>query len=301
MTKHLLLYIGLSALAFGAILFGSYNLLPHWFPSVLGSESHLDTDSQLAILILLSGATASCVTAVLAGATSVFSALYQIRALRDLEVHKGSVLEKIEDVRASAAQRLEVQRGDILDKVETKKAKSVEELEGIRKDSAKELEGIKSAYSAELENTKNSFASQLDAKRQQLADELSLERLRIEQSHRNLDALLKAVSEYRVAVSSLGTGTFNSDLANECAKRLKMAMDFVSSNSALYHALESFRQRGVYIIDRAKRLSSEEQYRKLWSESPGGESRALGVAFGADAENVKALLIAEDERALRGH
>jgi hypothetical protein len=128
-----------------------------------------------------------------------------------------------------------------------------------------------------------------------------LERLRIEKSHRNLDALLKAVSEYRAAVGSLASRKLDRDLANECAKKLNMAMDFVSSNSGLYHALESFRQRGVYLVDRADGLSTEEEYRNLWCESPSGESHALGVSFAADAENVKALLMAEDERVLRGH
>jgi len=108
MMKHVLLYVAVLAFIFLIILFGSYYLLPHWFPSLLGSRSNLDRDSQLAILKLLSGAVASFVTAVLAGATSVFSALYQIRASRDLETRKGEVLGEIEEVRASAAERLEV-------------------------------------------------------------------------------------------------------------------------------------------------------------------------------------------------
>jgi len=301
MIKHVLLYVAVLAFIFLIILFGSYYLLPHWFPSLLGSRSNLDRDSQLAILKLLSGAVASFVTAVLASATSVFSALYQIRASRDLETRKGEVLGEIEEVRASAAERLEVQRGNILDNIGTQKTNSAAELEGIRKESAKELEGLKKDYATELENHKNSHAGQLDARKQQLADELGLERLRIEKSHRSLDALLKAASEYRAAVGSLASGKLDRDLANECAKKLNMAMDFVSSNSALYHALESFRQRGVYLVDRADGLSSEEEYRNLWCESPSGESRALGVSFAVDAENVNALLMAEDERVLRGH
>jgi len=299
--KHVLLYVAVLAFIFLIILFGNYYLLPHWFPSLLGSRSNLDRDSQLAILKLLSGAVASFVTAVLAGATSIFSALYQIRASRDLETRKGEVLGEIEEVRASAAERLEVQRGNILDNIGTQKTNSAVELEGIRKESAKELEGMKKDYATELENHKNSLAGQLDAQKQQLASELGLERLRIEKSHRSLDALLKAVSEYRAAVGSLASGKLDRDLANECDKKLNMAMDFVSSNSALYHALESFRQRGVYLVDRANGLSSEEEYGNLWREPPSGESRALGVSFAADAENVKALLMAEDERVLRGH
>jgi uncharacterized tellurite resistance protein B-like protein len=156
-------------------------------------------------------------------------------------------------VRASAAQRLDVQRGSILEIIETKKANSAAELERIRKELAKELE----------------------------------------KSHSNLDAILKAVSEYRAAVGSLASGKIDRDLANECAGKLNLAMDFVSSNSALYHALESFRQRGIDLVDRADGLSSEEEYRSLW--------RALGVSFAADAENLKALLMAVDERVLRGH
>src|SRR5271166_3507550 len=190
MTKHIFLYIGILALTFVVILLVSYYLLPHWFPRALGSEIQPDRDTQQAILKLLSGAAASIVTAVLAGAISVFNLQYQIRAQRDFEMRKDDVLQKIEDVSASAAQRLEVQRGDILDNIETKKGRSAEELEGIRKDSAKELEGIKSNYAADLENDKNSLASQLAAQKQQFADELSLERLRIEQSHRNLDTVL---------------------------------------------------------------------------------------------------------------
>jgi hypothetical protein len=199
MTRHIFIYIGILALAFVVILFGSYYLLPHWFPRALGSESQPDRDTQQAILKLLSGAAASFVTAVLAGAISVFNLQYQIRAQRDFEKHKRDILQEIDNVSASAAQRLEVQRGDILDNIETKKAKSAEELEGIRKDSARELEGIKSTYTAELESHKSSLAGQLATQKQQFADELSLERLRIEQSHRNLDTVLTAVSEYRAS------------------------------------------------------------------------------------------------------
>jgi hypothetical protein len=231
--------------------------------------------------------------AVLVSATSVFNVLYQIRANRDLETRKGEILEKIEEVRASAAQRLDVQRGSILEIIETKKANSAAELERIRKESAKELERIKTDYVTELENRKNSLAGQLDDQKQQLGRELGKERLRIEKSHSNLDAILKAVSEYRAAVGSLASGKIDRDLANECAGKLNLAMDFVSSNSALYHALESFRQRGIDLVDRADGLSSEEEYRSLW--------RALGVSFAADAENLKALLMAVDERVLRGH
>ena len=43
----------------------------------------------------------------------------------------------------------------------------------------------------ELENRKNSLAGQLDDQKQQLGRELGLERLRIEKSHSNLDAILK--------------------------------------------------------------------------------------------------------------
>src|SRR5208282_3459050 len=127
MTRHIFIYVGILALAFVVTLFGSYYLLPHWFPRALGSESQPDRDTQQAILKLLSGATASFVTAVLAGAISVFNLQYQIRVQRDFEKHNRDILQEIDDVSASAAQRLEVQRGDILDNIETKKAKSAEE------------------------------------------------------------------------------------------------------------------------------------------------------------------------------
>jgi len=293
MIKRVLFYVAVLGFIFLVILFSGYYLLPHWFPSLVGWRSHLDRDSQIAILKLISAAVAFFVMAVLTSATSVFNVLYQIRANRDLQTRKGEILEKIEEVRASAAQRLDVQRGSILEIIETKKANSAAELERIRKESAKELEGIKTEYVTELENRKNSLAGQLDDQKQQLGRELGLERLRIEKSHSNLDAILKAVSEYRAAVGSLASGKIDRDLANECAGKLNLAMDFVSSNSALYHALESFRQRGIDLVDRADGLSSEEEYRSLW--------RALGVSFAADAENLKALLMAVDERVLRGH
>jgi hypothetical protein len=122
MTRHIFIYIGILALTFVVILFGSYYLLPHWFPRALGSESQPDRDTQQAILKLLSGAAASFVAAVLAGATSVFILKYQIRAQRDLEMLKDDILQKIEEVSASAAQRLEVRRGDILGNIETKRS-----------------------------------------------------------------------------------------------------------------------------------------------------------------------------------
>jgi hypothetical protein len=293
MIKHVLFYVAVLCFIFLVILFSSYYLLPYWFPSLLGWQSHLDSDSQMAILKLISATVAFSGMAVLAGATSVFSVLYQIHANRDLEARKGEILEKIEEARASAAQRLDVQRGSILEIMETKKTNSAAELERIQKESVKELEGIKTGYATELETRKNSLAGQLDDQKQQLGRELGTEHLRIEKSHRNLDALLKAVSEYRAAVGSLASGKIDRDLATECAGKLNLAMDFVSSNSALYHALESFRQRGVELVDRADGLSSEEEYRSLW--------RALGVSFAADAENLKALLMAVDERVLRGH
>jgi len=46
MIKHILLYVAVLAFIFLIILFGSYYLLPRWFPSLLGSQSQLDKDSQ---------------------------------------------------------------------------------------------------------------------------------------------------------------------------------------------------------------------------------------------------------------
>jgi hypothetical protein len=293
MLKNTVLYIAVLLFVFLVVLFGSRYLLPQWFPSLLGWRSRLDRDSEIAILKLISATIAFFVMAVLAGATSVFNVLYQIQANRDLEARKGVILEKIEEARASASQRLDVQRGSILENIETKKANSAAELDRIRNESAKELEQLKKDYVVGLENHKNSLAGQLDAQKRQLGAELGAERLRIEKLHRNLDALLKAVSEYRAAVGSLASGKFEGDLANECAGKLNSAMDFISSNAALYHALETFRRKGIYIVDGANGLSSEEEYRNIW--------RALGVSFDADAENLKALLMAEDERVLRGH
>jgi hypothetical protein len=293
MLKNTIIYVAVLVFIFLMILFGGHYLLPHWFPSLFGWRSHLDRDSQTAILKLTAAAVAFFVTAVLAGSTSVFNVLYQIQANRDLDTRQGVILEKIEEARAAAAQRLDVQRGSILENIETKKANSAAELERIRSESSKELEGIKNTYAADLENRKDLFAEQLDAQKKQLGSELGLERLRIERSHSNLDALLKAVGEYRGAVGSLASGKFDKGLADECSGKLNLAMDFVSSNSALYHALETFRRKGTYIVDGANGLSSEEEYRNLW--------RALGVSFAADAENLKALLMVEDERVLRGH
>jgi hypothetical protein len=293
MLRNTIIYVAVLLVIFLVILFGGRYLLPHWLPSLLGWRSHLDKDSQTAILKLTAAAVAFFVTAVLAGSTSVFNVLYQIQANRDLETRQGVILEKIEEARAFAAQRLDVQRGSILENIETKKANSVTELERIRNESAKDLEGLKKDYAADLESRKNSLADQLDTQKQQLGNEISLERLRIEKSHNNLDAILKAVSEYRAAIGTLVFGKFDMDLANECAGKLSLASDFISSNSALYHASETFRRKGLYIVDGAKGLSSEEEYKNLW--------RAMGASFAADAENLRALLLAEDERVLRGH
>jgi hypothetical protein len=293
MLKNTIIYVVILVFIFLAILFGGHHLLPHWFPSLFGWRSHLDRDSQTAILKLTAAAVAFFVTAVLAGSTSVFNVLYQMQANRDLETRQGVILEKIEEARASAAQRLDVQRGSILENIETKKTNSATELERIRSESAKELEGIKKDYAGDLERHKNLLAGQLDAQKQQLGSELGLERLRIEKTHSSLDAILKAVSEYRAAIYFLSSGRFDMDLAKECAGKLSLASDFVSSNAALYHALETFRRKGLYIVDGANGLSREEEYKNHW--------RALGVSFAADAENLRALLMAEDERVLRGH
>jgi hypothetical protein len=293
MLRNTILYVALLVFVFLVVLFGGHYLLPHWFPRLFGWRNHLDRDSQAAILKLTASAVAFFVAAVLAGSTSVFNVLYQIQANRDLQTQQGVILQKIEEARASAAQRLDVQRGSILENIEAKKANSAADLERIRSESAKEIEELKKGYAAELENHKNSLASQLDAQKQHLGSELGLERLRIEKAHSNLDAILKAVGGYRAAVGSLALGKFEKDLANECSDNLSLAMDFVSSNSALYHTLETFRRKGLYIVDGANGLNSEEEYKNLW--------RALGVSFADDAENLKALLTAEDERVLRGH
>ena len=134
MIKHVLFYIAVLGFIFIVILFSGYYLLPHWFPSLLGWRSHLDRDSQISILKLISAAVAFFVIAVLASATSVFNVLYQIHANRGLETRKSEILEEIEEVRASAAQRLDVQRGSILEIIETMKANSAAEFERIRKE-----------------------------------------------------------------------------------------------------------------------------------------------------------------------
>jgi hypothetical protein len=85
MIKRVLFYVAVLGFIFLLTLFSGYYLLPHWFPSLLGWRSHLDRDSQIAILKLISATVAFFVMAVLASATSVFNVLYQIRANRDLE------------------------------------------------------------------------------------------------------------------------------------------------------------------------------------------------------------------------
>jgi gas vesicle protein len=167
----------------------------------------------------------------------------------------------------------------------------------------KDLETHKGEILKVLEDKKNELAGQLDTQRQKLGHELGLKRKDIEDAFSQITSLRDAVTAYRHAVGALRRGEFEAEEADATAKDLDLAMAFFQSNTALYQALDSFRQRGLYLRERAARIETPNGQRNLWREpsKAAADGGALsGPRFAADGENVFALLSAERERLVKG-
>lgn len=240
----------------------------------------------------MSAAVASMITAIVAGGTSVILVSRQLEANKELEDHKGRILNEIEEKRISATNSLEDKRVSATSALEDKKISATLNLEDKR---------ISATNS--LEDKRIGAATDLDERKQRLGHELGLERIRIETSHQQVVAAVKAISEYRRAVNSLARGEFDKDDATELVNELDVSIAFLRSNAGLYSAVELFRHRGLYLVERAEALVTREEQMNLWREASREATdgnKALGVCFAADAEKLIHRLKAEDEAILKG-
>jgi hypothetical protein len=188
---------------------------------------------------------------------------YQLQANRELETHKGNIIE---------------------------------DLDKKRNDLAVSLDTHRNTLAGTLEEKKNELAGQLDTQRQELGLDIAMRRLRIDTSLAQLGALSSAAVAYKYEVGALRRGEFEDDEAATKAKDLDLAidgMDVFTGDDPLRRALESFRQRGTYLIERAARIGTPEGQRNLWreiSKAAADNGEPLGPLFGADGKTVRDLL-----------
>lgn len=162
-----------------------------------------------------------------------------------------------------------------------------------------ELDHKKNDLAGELETHKNNLAGQLDKQRQELGFDLALKRLQIETTLAQLASLTNAVGAYRYGVGALRRGEFDEEDASARAKDLDLAMNSLDAGGPLYQALDAFRQRGLYLVERASRIETSTGQRNLWrepSKAVADIGEPLGPLFAADGEKVRALLSAERTR-----
>ncbi|MPR06185.1 hypothetical protein [Microvirga tunisiensis] len=167
-----------------------------------------------------------------------------------------------------------------------------------------ELEDKKFSLSKDLEAHKNVLAAELDKKKQELGFDLDRERKEFDASYSRTMALHDAISEYRQAVNALRLGLFERERADAAKVGLDAAVDFFPQGTALRAALESFRQRGLYLTERSDRVETPEGQRKLWrepSKHPKDAGAELGRLFAADAELALSLLRGKRQRLVEGH
>jgi len=269
-----------AVIVFAAVAATSYSALPHLLPALFTSQNPTETARQLELLKVLSGALAAAVTGLLAAGNSMLMIGRQLSANKDLETHKGEILRALED----------------------KKSTLAKELENEKTGYVRSLEDHKNGLATTLEARKNELAGQLDTQRQELAHELGLRRLEIEDAFSQITSLRDAVTAYRYTVGELRRGEFNPEAAAATRKTLDHAMDCSKSNAALYGGLETFRQRGLFLEERAERIETRAGQRNLWREpskvtEDGGAP--LGPRFAANAEMVLGLLSTERERVLK--
>ena len=273
--------IVLAILAFAAVAAASYFALPYLLPALFVAQNQFELSKELELLKVLSGVVAAAITALLAAGNSMLMIGRQLRASKDLETHKGQILAELE----------------------AKKSALAKELENEKSGHTRNLKDHKSGLAASLEQRKNELAGQLDMQRQRLGHELGLQRLDIESMLSRITSLNSAVASYRHAISALRRGEFDAEEAAETAKELDLSMSFFPPGTELYRALNSFRQRGVYLVERAERIETTNGQRNLWREPSRAELDAgapLGPRFAADAERVLVLLNAEREQILKG-
>jgi hypothetical protein len=240
----MLRFVGFIVIVFVIVSAGSYFALPYFLPALFSPPIQADAARQLELLKLLSAAVAATVSSLITTGTSMLLVRHQLHANKDLEDHKGRIIE--------------------------------------------DLEKKKSALTRALEADKDGYA---------------LRRLGIEDAFSRIASLRDAISTYRHAVGALRRGEFDEEVASSAAKDLDIAVAFFRSNVALYQALDAFRQRGLYLVERAGRIDTPVGQRNLWREPSKAATDAgepLGVRFAADAEQALVLLSAEREQTLQG-
>jgi hypothetical protein len=182
--------------------------------------------------------------------------------------------------------------------LEDHKGAIINQLDYKRNDLALSLDTHRNSLAGALEEKKSELAGQLDRQRHELGLDIAMRRLQIDTLLAQLGALSNAAVAYRYEVGTLRRGEFEEDEASAKAKDLDLAMDSMDSftgDEPLRRALESFRQRGTYLIERAGRISTSDGQRNLWreiSKAPVDNGEPLGPLFGADSKTVRDLLSA---------
>jgi ATP-dependent Lon protease len=164
------------------------------------------------------------------------------------------------------------------------------------------------AFLKGLEDRKAELIEELEEKKLSLSKELEQEKTRLARQTAELDRRLAfvqrartATSEYQRVLSMLRSGVLDSASLQAAENEMITVRDLMSRGNELFESWVRFQNAGLYLRQRAEKLSTRstdqywltEQLRGLWVEIDQEKNRELGVSLAARAELVYAALEAE--------
>lgn|SRR5262249_21728552 len=168
-------------------------------------------------------------------------------------------------------------------------SRAARSLEQTKKRLEGELQQDNQRFTRELEDHKKRLEGDLDKKRQTLAHELAIKKSELERKLTQLSEAEEIGSRYRQAVGRLRLGEHEADEIEELEKKLAQIGDRLTRGTDLHEAWMLFYQRGVYLNQRAKKLSTQRERVELWG-TKHDEHGILGSEFAKSAENVLGFL-----------
>jgi hypothetical protein len=143
---------------------------------------------------------------------------------------------------------------------------------------SKELEEKKKRLSAELEHEKTA----LDILKSDTTRRLEL-----------INHAMASLSEYSIAIVKLRRGIFAQELIEEKEQAIRIIAVQWEHGSELHKLWYLFLQSGIYLKELAERVTTDDEWRKIWWTAPLDDGKPPGQDFGELQEKVIEALCRE--------
>jgi hypothetical protein len=148
---------------------------------------------------------------------------------------------------------------------------------------------INAKYSNELEATKKRLSAELEREKMYLDIFRSDTTRRLEL----IDHAMASLSEYSLAILKLRRGIFAQELIEEKEQAIRIIAVQWAHDSELYKQWYRFLQSGIYLRELAERVTTNDEWRKIWWTAPLDNGKPPGQDFGELQEKVIEALCRE--------